>query len=58
MLGDADSIVVMHMKSATKAGEPRIGNVESCKAEIIHLLEGGEEAFKSREERYHLTSAK
>jgi hypothetical protein len=54
VLGDAESIVVMHMATATKAAQPIIGSVDSCKAEILHLLEGGEEAFRSREQRYGL----
>jgi predicted ATPase len=55
VLGDAEEIVVMHMAHATKVAPPIIGTVDSCKAQILHLLEGGEEAFRSREERYGLS---
>ena len=52
VLGAADSIVVMSMKSPTKASPPSIGNVDNQKEEILDLLEGGAEAFEKRERYY------
>ena len=52
VLGDAEEIVVMHMDSPTKAAPPRIGSLEERKDDILHLLEGGREAFEYREQRY------
>jgi len=31
----------------------RAGTVDDCRAEIVNLLEGGEQAFEQRAERYH-----
>jgi len=36
----------------TAARVAKEGSVDACKAEIVTLLEGGEEAFKQRKERY------
>jgi ATPase subunit of ABC transporter with duplicated ATPase domains len=52
VLGDAEEIVVMHMDGPTKAALPRIGSLEDRKEDILHLLEGGKEAFEYREQRY------
>jgi predicted ATPase len=52
VLGDAEEIVVMHMDGPTKAAPARIGSLEDRKEDILHLLEGGREAFEYREQRY------
>lgn len=52
VLGDAEKIVVMRMRSPTKASPALTGDVESRKKEILNLLEGGAEAF-ARRERYY-----
>ena len=52
VLGDAEKVVVLKSDgmNATKQKE---GTVDDCKNEIVMLLEGGEEAFKRRKERYN-----
>jgi len=52
VLGDAEKVVVMSStgESAAKAKE---GNVDECKTEIVTLLEGGEDAFRERKQRYN-----
>ena len=52
VLGDAEEIVVMHMDKPTKAAPARIGSLDDCKEDVLHLLEGGKEAFEHREQRY------
>jgi hypothetical protein len=42
----------MRMDKPNKAAPPTIGSLESRKADILHLLEGGREAFEHREQRY------
>ena len=51
VLADADRVFVLDSDGSTshKANE---GSVDHCKSDIITLLEGGEEAFKQRRERY------
>jgi len=51
VLADAERVFVLDSNgsAATKANE---GSVDQCKPDIITLLEGGEEAFKRRKERY------
>ncbi len=51
VLGDANRVFVLDSDGAQsrKANE---GTVEQCKAEIVTLLEGGEDAFKARKSRY------
>lgn len=51
VLGDAEQVFVMQStgRSATVA---KTGTVDECRDEIVKLLEGGEEAFKMRGERY------
>jgi len=51
VLGEAEKVFVLDSngKSARKANE---GSVDRCKREIVTLLEGGEEAFRRRKERY------
>jgi hypothetical protein len=52
VLGEAESIVVMNMASPRKAAPPRTGPLDARKDDILHLLEGGREAFERREARY------
>ncbi len=52
VLGDAEEIVVMHMDRPTKAAAPLIGSLDDRKEDVLHLLEGGKEAFEYREKRY------
>lgn len=52
VLGDAEKIVVMHMDKPTKAAPPRAGSLDDRKEDVLHLLEGGKEAFEHREQRY------
>lgn len=52
VLGEANQVIVM--KSDGRSARPiKVGNVDECKDEIVTLLEGGEEAFNKRKERYH-----
>lgn len=51
VLGDASGVFVLTSDGA-KAWLLNHGDVDACKAEIINLLEGGEEAFAQRRERY------
>jgi ABC-type lipoprotein export system ATPase subunit len=51
VLGDAEGVFVLD--SDGSAGRlVTSGNVDGCKTEIITLLEGGEDAFVQRKERY------
>lgn len=52
VLGDADCVVVMEMDGPRKARPCQHGSVEAMREPIIQLLEGGKEAFKSRQEKY------
>lgn len=51
VLGDAERVFVLDSDgtSARKANE---GTVDQCKQNIVTLLEGGEDAFKARKQRY------
>jgi DNA repair exonuclease SbcCD ATPase subunit len=51
VLADAERIFVLDSDGSTarKANE---GTVDQCKTNIVTLLEGGEEAFRQRKERY------
>ena len=51
VLGDAEKVFVL-ASDGTAARVAKEGTVDACKAEIVTLLEGGEEAFKQRKERY------
>ncbi|NLE59478.1 MAG: hypothetical protein GX616_14035 [Planctomycetes bacterium] len=51
VLGDAAGVFVLTSDGA-KAWLLNNGDVDACKPEIINLLEGGEEAFAQRRERY------
>lgn len=52
VLGEADAVIVMSMRSPKRANPPLVGTVEERKAEILDLLEGGAEAFRLRESSY------
>ena len=51
VLGEADLVVVMASDGRHGYVE-KAGTVEECRTEIIDLLEGGEEAFELRRQRY------
>ncbi len=51
VLGDASEVLVLQSDGA-RARVTRNGTVDACKEEIVTLLEGGEEAFRQRRERY------
>jgi hypothetical protein len=51
VLGDAARVFVMD-SSRTKGSVVRQGDVDCCKSDIVTILEGGEEAFRMRKERY------
>ncbi len=51
VLAEAELIVVLGSDGFNGRIE-KIGTVDECREEIIDLLEGGEEAFKLRQERY------
>jgi DNA repair ATPase RecN len=53
VLGGADQVVVMRMRSPRQADLPLVGSVDERKVEILDLLEGGAEAFQLREQHYH-----
>jgi hypothetical protein len=53
VLGEADKVVVMSMKSPISANHPISGSIDERKQEILDLLEGGAQAFRERESRYH-----
>jgi predicted ATPase len=52
VLGEADQVVVMRMRSPVLADAPLAGTVEERKQEILDLLEGGAAAFRQREAQY------
>jgi ABC-type uncharacterized transport system ATPase subunit len=52
VLGDAETVVVMDMETPKRAAQPRIGNLDASKRDILKLLEGGKEAFALREQVY------
>ncbi len=51
VLGDAAKVLVLE-SDGTTATLIKNGDVDECKAEIVTLLEGGEDAFRQRKERY------
>lgn len=51
VLGEADLVVVMN-SDGKRGYVEKIGALDDCRQEIIDLLEGGEEAFNLRRERY------
>lgn len=50
---EALNIIVMHSDGRCGA-VLKAGSVDTCRKEIIDLLEGGADAFKRRSRRYHL----
>jgi DNA repair exonuclease SbcCD ATPase subunit len=52
VLGEADKVVVMSMRSPISANHPIFGSIDERKQEILDLLEGGAQAFRERESRY------
>lgn len=52
VLGDAAKVFVLE-SDGTTARLVKEGNVDACKEEIVTLLEGGEDAFKQRKQRYN-----
>jgi energy-coupling factor transporter ATP-binding protein EcfA2 len=53
VLGEADDVIVMEMATPRTARAPDHGSVDEMKEQILRLLEGGAEAFRSRQQRYH-----
>lgn len=51
VLGEAEKVFVL-TSDGSRARKAAEGSVDECKAEIVDLLEGGEEAFIRRKERY------
>lgn len=51
VLGDAEQVLVLD-SSGTAGRVLKHGSVDHCRDEIVNLLEGGEEAFELRAERY------
>jgi len=51
VLGDAERVFVLE-SDGTAARIARNGTVDECKTDVVTLLEGGEEAFRQRKERY------
>ena len=51
VLGDADGVFVLSSDGAS-ARLVGAGSVDDCKSHIVTLLEGGEDAFRMRGERY------
>ncbi|MCL4198389.1 MAG: AAA family ATPase [Phycisphaerales bacterium] len=51
VLGDAERVFVL-TADERKARIAKQGSVDECRDEIVSLLEGGEEAFQRRHERY------
>lgn len=51
VLGEADLVVVMN-SDGKRGYVEKVGGLDDCRQEIIDLLEGGEEAFNLRRERY------
>ncbi len=51
VLGDAEKVFVLK-SNGSKAVKTKEGSVDVCRDDIVALLEGGEEAFMKRKERY------
>jgi energy-coupling factor transporter ATP-binding protein EcfA2 len=51
VLGEAELVVVMD-SDGRRGAVVKAGTVDQCRSEIIDLLEGGEEAFELRRQRY------
>lgn len=52
VLGNAGQVVVMEMDGPRRAVPCRDGSVDERRDDIIRILEGGREAFRSRQDRY------
>lgn len=52
VLGEADGVFVL-TSDGNQASLLNSGGVDQCRDEIVNLLEGGEEAFVKRKERYN-----
>ena len=52
VLGEASGVFVL-TSDGKQARLLNTGSVDDCKEDIINLLEGGEEAFMKRKERYN-----
>lgn len=51
VLADAERVFVLE-SDGKQSGKIVEGTVDECREEIVNLLEGGEQAFKKRQERY------
>lgn len=51
VLGEADKVFVLD-SDGTSARKTNEGTVDGCRDDIVRLLEGGEDAFKRRKDRY------
>jgi DNA repair ATPase RecN len=51
VLADAERVFVLE-SDGKQSGKIIEGTVDECREEIVNLLEGGEQAFKKRQERY------
>jgi len=51
VLADAERVFVLESDGA-HARKATEGDVDDCRDAIVNLLEGGEQAFKRRQERY------
>ena len=51
VLGEADRVFVMD-SDGVNARKSQAGSVDDCKQSIVTLLEGGEDAFRRRSQRY------
>jgi ABC-type lipoprotein export system ATPase subunit/Fe2+ transport system protein FeoA len=51
VLADAERVFVLE-SDGKQSGKSIEGTVDECREEIVNLLEGGEQAFKKRQERY------
>ena len=56
VLGDATNVVVMQSDGRTGKTK-QVGDVDTCRDDIVNLLEGGAEAFSLRSKRYRATAA-
>ncbi len=51
VLGDAERVFVLD-SDGTLARKANEGNVDDCKADIVTVLKGGEDAFKAKARKY------
>jgi hypothetical protein len=56
VLGDATNVVVMQSDGRTGKTK-QVGDVDTCRDDIVNLLEGGAEAFSLRSKRYGAPAA-